>query len=189
MTPFSLRRLGGRGPRPPATGKPLLAVDIDGVVLLLGVEEPPEWPATEIALIGGAMHYVSLEAGERLRELEDCFEIVWASGWERRSNELSRRLDLPDFPYLNFKGAARFGSADWKTEPLERYAYGRPLAWVDDSLDEYCYQWARGRPEPTLLVDIESHLGLLDVHVQALRAWARSLFVESSGGATGDSSG
>lgn len=157
------------------TRKPLLAVDVDGVVSLFGFDEPPEPSAAEMALVDGTMHYLSLEAGERLRRLQPDFEIVWASGWEERVTELGERLRLPELPYLTFKGAARFGSADWKTEPLEEYARGRALAWIDDSFDEQCYRWARSRSEPTLLIEVESHLGLQDAHVEALAGWARSL--------------
>jgi hypothetical protein len=185
MTPFGLRRLGGRRSSDGGGEKPVLAVDIDGVVALLGFEELPEWPAAEMALVGGAMHCISLEAGERLRQLGRSFEVIWASGWERRSHELGRHLELPDYPYLTFKGAARFGSAHWKTGPLEKYARGRPLAWVDDSLDERCYDWARSRSEPTLLVEVEPDVGLQEIHVEALTAWARSLAADSSGSASG----
>jgi hypothetical protein len=178
MTPLGLGRRGQRRAKGEGAGKPVLAVDIDGVVSLLGFEEPPQWPAAEMALVGGAMHCISLEAGERLRGLGESFEIVWASGWEGRASELGRRLKLPEYPHLTFKGAARFGSAHWKTAPLEKYARGRPLAWLDDSLDERCYEWARGRSEPTLLVEVESHQGLQEVHAEALVAWARSLAAE-----------
>jgi hypothetical protein len=178
MTPFGIGRSRRRRAKPADSGKPILAVDIDGVLLLFGFEEAPQWPAAEVALVGGAMHCISLEAAERLRELEASYEIVWASGWEGEAALLGRHLDLPDFHYLTFKGAARFGSADWKIEPLAEYAQGRALAWVDDSLDERCYEWARARPEPTLLVEVESHLGLQEVHVEALAAWARSLAPE-----------
>jgi hypothetical protein len=177
MRSFGLSRLR-RGPRHLEDDRPILAVDIDGVLLLMGFEEPPRWPASELALIGGALHYLSLEAGERLRRLGECFHIVWASGWERQSNELSRRLELPDYPFLTFGGAARFGTADWKTGPLQRYAADRPLAWVDDNLDDRCYQWARERRGPTLLVEIDPRAGLQDVHVEALEAWSRSLAAE-----------
>ena len=49
------------------------------------------------------------------------------------------------------------------------------MAWIDDSFDESCYEWARGREEPTLLVPTESELGLEEVQVEALTAWARGL--------------
>ena len=181
MRTFGFSRLRRRSSRP-EDDRPILAVDIDGVLLLMGFEEPPRWPVAELALIDGALHYLSLEAGERLRRLSECFQIVWASGWERQSNELSRRLELPDYPFLTFGGAARFGTADWKTAQLQRYAGDRPLAWVDDSLDDRCYRWARERRGPTLLVEIDPQVGLQDVHVEALEAWSRSLAADRTAG-------
>ena len=53
---------------------------------------------------------------------------------------------------LTFDGRARFGTAHWKLEALDEYAGDRPLAWIDDSLDESCHAWAAARPAPTLLV-------------------------------------
>ena len=49
------------------------------------------------------------------------------------------------------------------------------MAWIDDSFDESCYEWARKREEPTLLVPTESDLGLEEAQTEALIAWARSL--------------
>ncbi|MFL5897537.1 MAG: hypothetical protein ACJ76D_03610 [Solirubrobacterales bacterium] len=180
MSPFGIGRSRRRQPKAADSDKPILAVDIDGVLLLFGFEEPPQWPAAEMALVGGAMHCISRPASERLRKLAGSFEVVWATGWEGRSSEIASRLDLPEFPFLVFDGAARFGSAHWKTAPLEEYARGRPLAWLDDSLEDRCYEWARSRPEPTLLVEVESHLGLQEVHVEALAAWAKSLAADRS---------
>ena len=73
-------------------------------------------------------------------------------------------------------------SATWELAPLEEYAQGRALAWIDDSLDESCYEWARRRQadgDPTLLVPTESQLGLEEVHLEALVAWARGLVRET----------
>ena len=78
-------------------------------------------------------------------------------------------------PFLTFDGAARFGSAHWKLGPLDEYGEGRPLAWIDDSFDESCYEWAQNRAAPTLLVPTESALGLEEAHTEALIAWAKSL--------------
>ena len=59
---------------------------------------------------------------------------------------------------LTFDGRARFGTAHWKLEALDEYAGDRPLAWIDDSLDESCHDVGRGprrtdpavpRPSPT----------------------------------------
>lgn len=153
--------------------RPILAVDVDGVISLFGFDEPPAGSAARFELIDGMVHCISLAAGERLRRLLDLYEPVWATGWEDKANRhLAGVLGVPEFPYLTFGGAARFGSANWKLAPLGEYSRGRPLAWLDDSFDESCYEWARGREEPTLLVPTESGLGLEEVQVEALTVWA-----------------
>lgn len=185
MTPFGFGRSRRRGSTSDEGGKPVLAVDVDGVVLLHGFDEPPGWPAATLEMIDGMIHPLAVGAGDRLRELSRHFDLVWASGWERRTNLLAPLLGMPEHPYLSFKGAARFGSADWKLAPLTEYASGRALAWIDDSFDDSCYEWARSREEPTLLVPTESERGLQDDHVAALLGWARSLRVDAreTGGA------
>jgi hypothetical protein len=156
--------------------KPILAVDVDGVISLFGFDKPPDKSEARFELVDGMVHCISLAAGERLRRLEEHFELVWATGWEEKANcYLPNLLGLPEFPYIVFDGAARFGSAHWKLGPLDEYAKGRPAAWIDDSFDDSCYEWADGREEPTLLVPTESHLGLEEAQVQALSVWAKGL--------------
>jgi len=156
--------------------RPILAVDVDGVISLFGFDEPPDRGAARFELIDGMVHCISLVAGERLRRLAEHYELVWATGWEDRANDyLPNLLGLPELPHLTFDGAARFGSAHWKLGPLDEYGAGRAMAWIDDNFDESCYEWAQGREEPTLLVPTESHLGLEEAQVEALTAWARGL--------------
>jgi hypothetical protein len=151
---------------------PVLAVDVDGVISLFGFEGDPTEAPCHFRLFDGMPHCVLLEAGERLRRLMDHYELVWATGWEERANEhLSPLLGLPQLPVLRFGPGATFGTAHWKLGPIGDYARGRPLAWIDDSLDHNCADWARSRPEPTLLVGTESSRGLEDGHVEALIAW------------------
>jgi hypothetical protein len=157
-------------------GKPILAVDVDGVISLFGFDEPPDRAEARFELVDGMVHCISLVAGDRLNRLAEQYELVWASGWEDKANDyLPNLLGIPELPYLHFDGAARFGSAHWKLGPLAEYGKGRPLAWVDDNFDESCYEWARERDEPTLLVPTDPHLGLEEVQVEALTAWAKGL--------------
>jgi hypothetical protein len=156
--------------------RPILAIDVDGVISLFGFDEPPAKGEAKFELVDGMVHCISLRAGERLMRLSEHYEMVWASGWEDRANDyLPNILGLPELPHLSFNGAARFGSAHWKLGPLDEYCQGRAVAWVDDNFDESCYEWARARPEPTLLVPTEAHLGLEEPQTEALLAWARSL--------------
>jgi hypothetical protein len=157
-------------------GKPILAVDVDGVISLFDFEQPRAPAETRFEVIDGVVHCISIGAGEQLHRLGEHFELLWATGWEARANErLGALLDLPELPYLTFDGKARFGSSHWKLGPLERYSQGRPLAWVDDCLGDACVSWARQRPEPTLLVSTAPHRGLEESHVETLELWARSL--------------
>jgi hypothetical protein len=162
---------------------PVLAVDIDGVISLFGFDKPleprsdPSELPGEFHLIDGMLHCIAMDTGPRLLRLTDSYELVWASGWEDRANDhLPGILGVPELPYLIFDGRAQFGTAHWKLSALERYARSRPLAWIDDSLDESCYEWAEEREEPTLLVPTQSPVGLVDAHVEALEAWVRDGF-------------
>jgi len=156
--------------------RPILAVDVDGVISLFGFEQPPSREEARYEMIDGMVHCISLLAGQRLLRLAEVYDLVWATGWEDRANDyLPNILGLPELPYLTFNGAARFGSAHWKLGPLDEYGKDRPLAWIDDNFDESCYEWARGRGVPTLLVPTEPDRGLEEVQVEALTAWARGL--------------
>ena len=157
--------------------RPLLAVDIDGVISLFGFEEAPR-PGTSLRLqlVDGIPHYISMSAGGRLLRLADRFELVWASGWEDKANfYLPELLGLPELPHVGFDAAPAPGGAHWKLAALESFAGNRPTAWIDDNFDGSCYRWAEQRAEPTLLVPTEPHLGLLEAETQALLSWAEDL--------------
>lgn len=156
---------------------PVLAVDVDGVISLFGFEEGTESPPGEFHLVDGMLHCISLPTGERLNRLARSYELVWATGWEERANDhLPAILGVPELPCLTFDGRARFGTAHWKLEAIDDYARERPLAWLDDSLDRSCYEWAEARSAPTLLVPTESDRGLEEGHVAALEAWVADGF-------------
>jgi hypothetical protein len=110
--------------------KPLLMVDIDGVVSLFGNPRearaqprapgggpPPETNGTappegggprsirgSLHSIEGIPHFLSATAAAHLLALSRLFELVWASGWEERANEhLPHLLGLPAaLPFLRF---------------------------------------------------------------------------------------
>ncbi len=106
--------------------KPILAVDVDGVISIFGFDDPPGPEIARFELIDGVVHCISLHAGGRLRRLAERFELIWATGWEDKANfYLPELLELPELPHLTFDGAARFGSAHWKLGPLEEHCRGR----------------------------------------------------------------
>jgi len=135
--------------------KPLLMVDIDGVISLFGFPGGPPWRgwhgaegatpagigegnggAGSVHAIDGVPHFLSREAATHLLELERDFELVWASGWEEKADEyLPYLLGLPrGLPHLRFErdGMARAANAHWKLTAIEAHAGARALAWIDE---------------------------------------------------------
>jgi hypothetical protein len=157
--------------------KPLLLVDVDGVISLFGFPSN-ERPAGSWMFIDGSPHLISATAAGHLQALGADFDLVWCTGWEEKANEyLPGVLGLPSaLPVLSFDRNPGRGHAHWKLAAIEGYAGpDRPLAWVDDALNEACRAWAGERAAPTLLVETLPHEGLRDEQVMALTAWARAL--------------
>jgi hypothetical protein len=154
--------------------KPLLLVDVDGVISLFGFDrsEPPDG---RFELIDGIAHFLSAGAGDHLRALSAEFELVWCTGWEEKANEyLPRALGIPRaIPHLTFERDVGRSHAHWKLAAIEAYAgSNRPLAWIDDALDDACVEWAAARPGPTLLITTLPAVGITAQHVAKLLEWA-----------------
>jgi hypothetical protein len=185
--------------------KPLLMVDIDGVLSLFGF--PPHAPPEgSLHFVEGIPHFLSPAAARHLLALVSLFELVWCSGWEEKADEhLPHLLGLPrGLPHLSFERRARTdgaGATDatagdpptdstpaaggaaagkslhghWKLAAIDAYAAARPLAWIDDHIDDACHAWAQARAAPTLLVQTAPQLGLTEREATRLRAWAQML--------------
>jgi Swiss Army Knife RNA repair-like protein len=161
----------------PRNTRPILFVDVDGVISLFG-SELDFHPEGSLHWINGVLHHISPLAGKLLLRLDGHFELVWATGWEETANEyLPHLLGLPsELPCLSFDTYPRFGTAHWKIAAIDDYAGSeRPVAWIDDSLDESCRDWATERAGPTMLVQTRSEEGMRDEHAEALIDWAASL--------------
>jgi hypothetical protein len=181
--------------------KPLLMVDIDGVISLFGSprsaatwaaagDREPDGAAADGAADGadradraagsfhsidGMPHFLSSTAAAHLLGLAEQFDLVWASGWEERAEEhLPRLLGLPaGLPFLRFERSPGRANAHWKLDAIDAYAGTRPLAWIDDAFNEACHEWACQRPAPTLLVRTVPEDGLTSREAQLLQTWAR----------------
>jgi hypothetical protein len=158
--------------------RPILFVDVDGVISLFGFAPDAEQMPGPLHWIDGIAHCIPPDVGERLGRLAERFELVWATGWEERANEhLPHLLELPfrELPYVDFDGRAVFGSAHWKVDAIDEYAGGRAAAWIDDNVDDDCAAWAEERSAPTLVVRTDPAVGITDEHVEELLSWADEL--------------
>ena len=153
-------------------------MDVDGVISLFGFSPGAGELPGPLHWIDGVAHCIPDDVGARLVTLAERFDLVWATGWEERANEhLPFILKLPfrDLPCLVFDGRAVFGSAHWKVDAIAAYAGDRPLAWIDDNVDDSCRDWAARRSAPTLIVETLRHEGMGQGHVEVLLRWAAAL--------------
>src|SRR5437764_7295034 len=160
--------------------RPLLLIDVDGVISLFGFD-PDRRPAGRFEVVDGIAHLLSATAGEHLRRLCEAFEPAWCTGWEEKANEyLPRALGLPQpFPHLSFSGATPAVAGHWKLHAIDEYAGpSRAVAWIDDAHDERCEAWASARGGPTLLLTTDPATGLTGRHVEELLAWAAATSLE-----------
>lgn len=159
---------------PNTSRKPILFVDVDGVLSLFGFPSGEDLPGP-FHFVDGIAHCIPAASGPRLERLAERFELVWATGWEEKANEYLPHilgLSFRELPVLTFDGRAVFGSAHWKLEAIEEFAGDRPAAWIDDNLDEACESWTDQRSAPTLLVRTHPPTGITEEHVDVLLAWA-----------------
>jgi hypothetical protein len=169
VPPFLLLAAGLRRKK---DSKPLLFLDVDGVIALwpFGEELPPHSSYE----FGDVQVVVADRCGELIRRLSQHFEIVLATGWEDRVTRLlERMLGLERrLRALKFGSAVRGGLSDWKIGTIQRAAAGRPLAWVDDMIGPEQHRWAEAREGPTLLVTTDRSRGLTEDDTQLLLDWA-----------------
>jgi Swiss Army Knife RNA repair-like protein len=156
--------------------RPLLLVDVDGVISLFGFGADGR-PEGSFHSIDGIPHFLSSGAAEHLLDLWPLFDLVWATGWEEKANEyLPRLLGLPGpLPHLSFERSVGRSNAHWKLDAIDAHCGARPLAWIDDAFNDACHEWASEREAPTLLVQTQPQRGLTEHEAQRLRLWASTL--------------
>lgn len=165
--------------------KPLLFIDVDGVISIYGFAGNSGIPRNAGAsdevvtgrfhMVDGIVHNIGDGMDRRINSLLPHFESVWATGWGDRANDhLVHLLNLPsELEVVEFAvKPSTDGSGHWKLDALTERAGDAPAAWIDDGHNDACLQWANSRNAPTLLVSTDPFVGLTDGHVDELLTWA-----------------
>jgi hypothetical protein len=123
-----------------ADGRPLILIDVDGVLNPYIGSMPKGY--TEYRLLSYRVR-LNMEHGVQLQKIahETGAELVWATTWEHDADEyIGTRIGLPPLPVIEVvSGNDTVAQADyrWKFGPVLEYAAGRPLLWFDDDFE--CY--------------------------------------------------
>ena len=159
----------------PSPPRPLLLLDVDGVLNPFAAENCPEgyrefafFPDEEPVRLRPAH-------GPWLADLGRHFELVWATGWGDEANiHIAPVLALPPLPFVRFPPIP-FDPAE-KVPAIEAHVgTERPVAWVDDRHTPEALTWMRARPAPTLLLPADPAVGLTSAMVAELLAWRATL--------------
>jgi hypothetical protein len=154
--------------------RPILLVDVDGVLNpWLARDCPPGFNV--YSFFPGERVLLSPGHGKLLTSLADAYELVWATAWEHRANQLiCPVLELPPLPVIEFPVDGR--DLYFRKLPAVIDAVGnRACAWIDDEHKPDHYMWAQRRDAPTLIVDIDPAEGLTSDVVARLAEWASDL--------------
>ncbi|MDF2712376.1 MAG: hypothetical protein K0R62_8028 [Nonomuraea muscovyensis] len=157
--------------------RPLLLVDVDGVLNPFGRPEPGfrRYHCT----IGPEAYTVHLDArhGTRLLELALATgaELAWATTWEHHANHwIAPRIGLPELSVVPM-GPARDSELGemFKTPHVAAYVEDRPFVWFDDQVRDEDERYLRERQglDRFLLVCVDPVGGLTRQHLAMARRW------------------
>lgn len=168
------------------TNKPILLVDVDGVLNCFGSLWSPEYEAEHFEPTRSYHNQFTIRVRKgtagRLARLAEHFEMTWGTAWcEQAHPFFGEWLQLGEpWPHLNWTSAWIREGASWKLPDIQRFAEERPtrpLAWIDDDIQGDAYQWAEERVKagtPTLVVRTNPVDGLQDKHVEQLVFFAET---------------
>lgn len=151
--------------------RPLLILDVDGVLSPTGRSVPPGFERVTSEAFDVV---VSPQHGEWLRSLTPLFQPVWGTTWGHAANEIfGSVLGLPAWPVIALEDLPRSGTR--KLAAVSAYVGDQSAAWVDDELYDDARAWADSRPAPTLLLPTRASVGLTRKDVEQLRAFGEEL--------------
>jgi len=157
--------------------KPLLLLDVDGVLCPFGVSEPHDLIREDFLDAQDEVMPVwhSREITDRVYRLMDTFEIHWCTGWGDDANKyISPVLGLPEFPVCPIPTMSL--SIHWKFKAIQAYVKGRPYAFVDDDISREAVELMKQSEIPCLWVPVRCSVGLTEPHIDALEEWAENLY-------------
>lgn len=149
--------------------RPLLLLDVDGVLQPTGSSVPPGYQRFTDDTSSVVLRP---EHGPWLLDLAEHFDLVWASTWGASANEaIGRRLGLPELPHVELGELPRHGTR--KLAAVQAYVGDRAVVWIDDELYDDAEAWRAERSPPTFLRRTAGGVGLTELDVKLIQVFRR----------------
>lgn len=161
--------------------KPLLLVDIDGVLNFFG---PKRHAKQYTTVISGYRIQSDTRFPVWLSHLERQFDIHWATMWQ----EAAPKEFAPNFgwgahiPYIDFdahfasyRGRIGLSVGNYKLPAIQEMAAGRPLIWIDDDGGtKEVRNWVneRNNTVPTKVIVPDPMIGMTLTHLEDIKSFA-----------------
>lgn len=154
--------------------KPILLLDVDGVLNAVTDTDPKTWTDWQIDRANGFGIRWSPSMIAALTRISERVEMRWLTTWW----DMTERLDflgLPPMEVANTREEYLSRASWWKLPVAQRvYAEGRPVIWIDDDLsyDKEALEWGRSLPTGTLLgISPTTFRGLEPTHIAVIEDW------------------
>jgi len=161
--------------------RPLLAVDVDGVVNALPDNPDAPLPAGQKLAwrLGFPIRYNPGHGAKLVATAREAgADLVWCTTWQGDANtHIAPLVGLPPLPWVPLApNSLALSPGEWKAAGLAAYATVpggfRPFAWLDD---DACQADLGSHPGPGLVVEVDPRTGLQDGHLAKAVAWLESL--------------
>lgn len=183
--------------------KPLLLMDIDGVLNAFGAWERTgqrkdrhgQWVPTyrapahlRASAASGYQLLLNPSHPEWVEDLTVEFEPMWATMWQSRAWEFGEVAGFGvDWDWIDFQAhrptevvgrMTGLGVGTYKHPGIVATLGDRPGVWVDDDMTPFQHDWAARRTEagiPTLFIQPKAFKGMTREHVDQILSFAESL--------------
>jgi hypothetical protein len=170
----------GRGGRRSTLADPVLYLDVDGVLNVLG--GGGDWEDFELHHVTvnvGATYslWLSRSMGRLLRDLG--IEIRWATTWADEANEkISPLVDLPTDLTVTCRPSLSWSRFKWAAIEAEVEKERRPFVWIDDEAipsQTEVREWATGLGVRCLLIKPDPYMGIRQDDIRLIEEFIREL--------------
>jgi hypothetical protein len=160
--------------------RPVMALDIDGVLQLLVNNTRDLQPG--YIMQPKPQHWLAYnpEHGKWLNQVLEQADIFYISDWQAKSHgQIGKVLGLPEFDWINsyrFDDCVRHES---RALAITALFENRPLAWLDDEINDYDLAWAERRSlqTPTLMIKPNRRIGLTSSDMAKVNSWIGELII------------